>query len=182
TYLKSRWTIAMSEPYTTLMSVSSTIHGRWVRAPSGSSITPMRSAAYAPSYISTPAWIIDTAVGAATWPTGLQLWKGNTPARMPKPRKMNGNQIFAKLASPSPNGSWNSTSYAPASRARMKSTRSKVISSPASCATKYIAITPTSATIDPMRMYSVSFIDAYSRVTFQPQVAMSRYIGKMASS
>src|SRR5690606_40073318 len=65
--------------------------------------------------------------------------------------------------------------------ARMKSTRSKVISSPASCATKYIAITPTSATIDPMRMYSVSFIDAYSRVTFQPQVAMSRYIGKMRS-
>jgi len=38
------------------------------------------------------------------------------------------------------------------------------------------------ATTEPIRMYSVSFMAAYSRSSFQPQVAISRYIGKMASS
>ena len=65
-------------------------------APSGKSWTPARNAAYAPSFISTPAWIIETAVGAATWPSGLQLWNGKTPASTPKPRKIKGNHSRAK--------------------------------------------------------------------------------------
>ncbi len=53
---------------------------------------PTRSAAKAPSFISTPAWNIETAVGAATWPSGDQLWNGKMPPSTAKPKKTNGNQ------------------------------------------------------------------------------------------
>ena len=44
----------------------------------------------APSFMSTPACSMETAVGAATWPVGDQPWNGNMPARMPKPTYKNG--------------------------------------------------------------------------------------------
>ena len=47
---------------------------------------------------------------------------------------------------------------------------------------KYMASAPTSAMTDPMNKYRVSFIAAYSRVFCQPQMAISRYIGKTAIS
>src|SRR5581483_3103741 len=100
TYLKSRCRKAMNAPYTTLIKVSKMIQGRCTRAPSGRNCTPTRSAAYAPSFINTPAWIMDTAVGAATWPSGLQLWNGNRPASTPKPMNTKGNQKRAMLTPP----------------------------------------------------------------------------------
>src|SRR5947209_2848498 len=42
--------------------------------------------------------------------------------------------------------------------------------------------TPTSATTEPIKIYKVSFMAAYSRVAAQPHVAMSKYMGKMANS
>src|SRR5439155_9095518 len=39
-----------------------------------------------------------------------------------------------------------------------------------------------SATTEPIRIYRVSFMAAYSRVTTQPHVAISKYIGKIESS
>src|SRR5258708_24102189 len=41
---------------------------------------------------------------------------------------------------------------------------------------------PTNATTDPIRIYRVSFMAAYSRLTGQPHVAISRYMGKIDSS
>ena len=51
----------------------------------------------APSFISTPACSIETAVGAATWPSGDQVWNGNMPASTPQPMTNNGKTIFWKL-------------------------------------------------------------------------------------
>src|SRR5208283_4474924 len=34
---------------------------------------------------------MDTAVGADAWPSGDQVWKGKTPASVPKPSQMSGN-------------------------------------------------------------------------------------------
>ena len=45
-----------------------------------------------------------------------------------------------------------------------------------------IATAPTSANTEPIKIYSVSFIAAYSRSLTQPQPAISRYIGKIANS
>ena len=47
---------------------------------------------------------------------------------------------------------------------------------------KYIASAPTRDTTEPMNRYSVSFIAAYSRVTFHPQMTINKYIGKTAIS
>src|SRR3954469_5021450 len=49
-------------------------------------------------------------------------------------------------------------------------------------AVKTIAITPIRAMTEPMRIYSVSFIAAYSRSLTQPHVAINKYMGKIASS
>ena len=46
-----------------------------------------RRMAKEPSFINTPAWSMDTAVGAATWPTGDHVWNGQTAARTPKPEE-----------------------------------------------------------------------------------------------
>ena len=54
----------------------------------------------APSFISTPACSIETAVGAATWPSGDQVWKGQRPARQPAPTANSGNTHFWKSAKP----------------------------------------------------------------------------------
>ena len=44
----------------------------------------------APSFISTPACSIETAVGAATWPSGDHVWNGQRPASTPQPMTKNG--------------------------------------------------------------------------------------------
>ena len=124
---------------------------------------PTRSAAKAPSFIKTPAWNMETAVGAATWPSGDQLWKGKIPPSTAKPKNTKGNQRR-----------WNAVE----NPARSNSNMSKLFNP----ALKYIASPPTSATTEPMNRYSVSFIAAYSRVTCHPQMAISRNMGKTASS
>ena len=35
--------------------------------------------------MSTPAWSIETAVGAEAWPSGDQVWSGQIPASTPNP-------------------------------------------------------------------------------------------------
>src|SRR5512140_149158 len=92
-YLKSVCTKAIKEPYTTATAAQIMISHDQCFAPSGSSMMPTRSAANAPSFISTPAWNMETAVGAATWPSGDQLWKGQMPPSTAKPRKTGRNQI-----------------------------------------------------------------------------------------
>jgi hypothetical protein len=124
---------------------------------------PTRSEANAPSFISTPAWNIDTAVGAATWPSGDQLCTGKMPPSTAKPKNTNGNQ---KRWKPAENPAVSSSSIL-----------NEFIS-----AAKYIARPPTSAITEPMKRYRVSFIAAYSRVTFHPQMAINKYIGKTAIS
>ena len=51
---------------------------------------PTRRIPNAPSFISTPAWSMLTAVGAATWPSGDQVWNGHRPARTPNPTMISG--------------------------------------------------------------------------------------------
>mgnify|MGYP001216267422 CR=1 FL=1 len=52
---------------------------------------PTRMTRNAPSFMSTPACNMDTAVGAEAWPSGDHVWNGNTPASAPKPSHTNGN-------------------------------------------------------------------------------------------
>src|SRR3990172_3433667 len=142
----------------TLTRASPRISGAQNFAPSGSSMMPTRNAAKAPSFIKTPAWNIETAVGAATWPSGDQLWKGKMPPSTAKPKKTNGNQSCWKpVENPAPSKSNMSNVFRPE--------------------VKYITSAPTSETTDPMKRYKVSFMAAYSRVTFQPQIEISKNIG-----
>ncbi len=60
---------------------------------------PSRMIPNAPSFISTPAWTMLTAVGAATWPSGDQVWKGQRPARTPQPIRNTGKTTFWKFSS-----------------------------------------------------------------------------------
>src|SRR5512146_266897 len=93
-YLKSVCTKAMKEPYTTATAAHSITSQDQCLAPSGSSMMPTRRAANAPSFISTPAWNIETAVGAATWPSGDQLWKGQMPPSTANPKNTGRNHAF----------------------------------------------------------------------------------------
>ena len=52
---------------------SSAISGAQWRHPSGQRNMATRSTPKAPIFMSTPAWSMLTAVGAATWPTGDQV-------------------------------------------------------------------------------------------------------------
>src|SRR6185436_20308503 len=103
-------------------------------APSGNNIIPTRSAANAPSFISTPAWNMDTAVGAATCPSGDQLWNGQMPPNTAKPRNTGRNQIFWKPCE--------NPAFSIASISNVKT--------PVFCPdTQYMAITPTRETTEP---------------------------------
>ena len=51
----------------------------------------------APSFMRTPAWTIETAVGAAMWPSGDQVWNGQSAASTPQPMTKNGKKIFWKV-------------------------------------------------------------------------------------
>src|SRR4030042_6595703 len=132
-------------------------------APSGSSMIPTRKAANAPNFINTPAWNMDTAVGSATCPSGLQLWKGKIPPKTAKPKKTKGNQNTWKLSEKLACASW-------------------IISKVFNPDPKYNASPPTRETTEPMKRYRVSFMAAYSRVLIHPQMEINRYIGKTAIS
>src|SRR3972149_4862912 len=66
-------------------------------APSGRSWMPRRMIPKAPSFISTPAWSMLTAVGAATWPSGGQGWKGQGAAGPPQPKEKGGKDYLLEV-------------------------------------------------------------------------------------
>src|SRR5574341_2195729 len=134
-YLKSVCTNAMYAPYTTAIAAHNITSQDQVFAPSGKSMIPTRRAANAPSFISTPAWNIETAVGAATWPSGDQLWKGKMPPSTANPKNTNGNQ-----------NRWKPTEKLACSSASMSNVPRPEV--------KYIASAPTSAITEPMNRYS----------------------------
>ena len=68
-----------------LMTAMVPTSGAQYTVPSGRRSMPTRTRPYAPSFMSTPACSIDTAVGAEAWPSGDQVWSGQMPARMPNP-------------------------------------------------------------------------------------------------
>ena len=106
---------------------------------------------------------MDTAVGAATWPTGDQVWNGHRPASTPKPRNRNGKTIV-----------WNRGLKAVAA--------SRVMSKVWARRTRRRApATAGSTSAVPASRYRVSFIAPYS-LRVLPQTAMSRYIGSTATS
>ena len=49
--------------------------------------------------MSTPAWSIETAVGAEEWPSGDHVCRGHSAARIPKPTKRIGKNIRWKRGS-----------------------------------------------------------------------------------
>ena len=116
----------------------------------------------APSFISTPACSMETAVGAATWPSGDQVWKGNRPARMPQPIMKKGKKVLAK----------------PRSNSMSRRTAMSKVPAPASAKT---AKMPTKISTEPPTRTMVSFIAPYSLLV-EPQTTISRYIGSTASS
>ena len=131
---------------------------------------PTRRMPNAPSFISTPACSIETPVGAATWPSGDQVWNGHMPARTPKPTMNSGKHHF-----------WKSSSYWPS--------RSTVRSNVPSAASTKMAKMPTKMSTEPPTSIIVSFIAPYSFVRVNvpksllaPQTAISRYIGSTATS
>src|SRR5580658_3682875 len=87
TNLKSCCTSATNAPYTIPTTASTAIVIRQVWSPMGKSVMATRNAPYAPNFMTTPASSMEAAVGAATWPVGAQVWKGQRPARMAKPTK-----------------------------------------------------------------------------------------------
>src|SRR5512138_1134892 len=109
-----------------------------------------------------PASIIDAAVGAATWPVGAQVWNGHMPARMANPTNTSGNAQ-----------SWKDREKGkPASSGRLK------LDAPE---TTKAANNPTSTIALPTKEYSESFIAPYS-FRVEPQIAMRKYLGMIASS
>ena len=130
--------------------------------PAGRISIPMRTMPKAPSFISTPACSMETAVGAATWPSGDQVWNGQRPARMPQPIMKNGKNVLAKDLS-------NSTS---------RRTAMSKVPAPASAKT---AKMPMKISTDPPTSTMVSFIAPYSLLVL-PQTTISRYMGSTASS
>ena len=150
-------------------------------APSGSITIPIRMMPKAPSFMRTPAWSIETAVGAEACPSGDQVWKGKTPASVPNPIQSAGNAHHCI-----------DDEYRTCSSSSME----KVVA-PFST---YMARIPARMKADPRRSISVSFIAAYSfppmsstrkrylkgpaSATFLvlPQTPISRYIGSTAIS
>ena len=120
---------------------------------------------------------MDTAVGAATWPSGDQVWKGHRPAREPKPTINNGKTRVWKVLSNRPFS---------AIRARVSSEN---VPSPCPDASAYTARIPTQMRMLPATRNRMSFIAPYSlvrrkvlKLLLLPHTPMSRYIGSTASS
>src|SRR5678815_3232370 len=112
-----------------------------VCAPCGRSMIPTRKAANAPNFIKTPAWNMETAVGAATCPSGDQLWKGQIPPKTAKPRKTGRNQIF-----------WKDCEKPAFSISNMSNESTPVFL----YCSQYMASTPTKETTEPIKRYRVS--------------------------
>ena len=172
-YFRSRCASAEMAPYSAPVTPSVISTGAQNCAPSGNSVIATRRIPKAPSFIRTPACSMDTAVGAATWPSGDQVWKGHRPARIPNPSANNGKTAF-----------WKFSSYAIELRL-LSPMRSNV---PRSASTN-VAKMPTKISALPPTRYSTSFIAPYSFVRVNvpksllaPHTAISRYIGSTASS
>ena len=67
-------------------------------APCGMSGKAMRIKPYRPNFFSTPAWSMAVAVGAALYPSGAQVWNGQSETRIPKPKSSYGNMERCPLA------------------------------------------------------------------------------------
>src|SRR5262249_33101546 len=85
-----------------------------------------------------------TAVGAEACPSGLQVWKGKTPASVPKPSHSRGKTHI-----------WSERGNVEACSADSSKLREPAADQRAKMATRIAA--------DPMRSIRVSFIAAYSR-------------------
>src|SRR5262249_40191317 len=107
-----------------------------------------------------PASNIEPAVGAAAWPVGAQVCKGQMPASTAKPRNNTGNAHDCSCGE-----NWNCAS----------SFRS---SDPA---LTYATRIPTNTNMPPKNEYSVSFIAPYSLLV-EPKMAMRKYFGTITSS
>ena len=113
--------------------------------------------------MSTPACSIDTDVGAQAWPSGLQVWNGNSAPRTPKPMKVMGKNMYCVAVG-------------------------MQLSAAISCMfmvvaplPKYIPRIPISRNAEPPMSISVSFIAEYS-LSPLPHTPMSRYMGMSAVS
>ncbi len=155
--------------------------GAQVTAASGASTIPTRITPNAPSFINTPACSMLTAVGAEAWPSGLQVWKGNTPASVPKPSQSRGKTHICVERGKGTAASWPRSKV----RAPARDQRPRM-------ATRMAA--------EPTRSIRVSFIAAYSRLPtanrlqairngprggtwwLLPQIPISRYMGRTAIS
>src|SRR5208283_955791 len=98
---------------------------------------------------------MDTAVGADAWPSGDQVWKGKTPASVPKPSQTSGNtSICVEREKGTAWSTWRSKLRAPD---RLHSTN---------IATRMAA--------EPTSSIRVNFIAAYSREPTAKRFQMKR--------
>ena len=111
-----------------------------------------------------------TAVGAATWPSGDQVWNGHIPASTPNPTMRNGKKTLWKVSD------------------KTASSSSRMLKVPSPASTK-IAIMAIHIRTLPATRYKVSFMAPYSlsrlkvaKVELLPQTPMRRYMGSTASS
>jgi len=112
----------------------------------------------APSFISTPAWTIETAVGADMWPSGDHVWNGQSAASTPQPITISGKTAF-----------WNVGLSVPSLPAFQSAYMSNVLS-PASWKT---AKMPIQMSTEPPTSIIVSLSAPYS-LRVEPQTPMSR--------
>ncbi len=94
---------------------------------------------YAPILSRTPACSIETAVGAATWPSGDHVWSGQIGMSVPNPRTVSRNTHF-----------WNAAPKVCSAHTRM----SKVCAPTA----QYVSTSTTTSIALPANRKSVSFI------------------------
>src|ERR1035438_4446744 len=107
---------------------------------------------------------MEAAVGAEPYPSGDQVWKGNTAEITPKPRNKSGNQTFWK----------------PVLKPVLAKSPNTRISKVWTLELKYMAIKPTSMKAEPAKSIKVNFMAAYS-FRPEPQMPTSRYMGKTAN-
>ncbi len=156
--LKSRWVSAAVAPYTAPMTPRTIRPGIQKAAPSGISWMPRRMMPNAPSFISTPACTIETAVGADMWPSGDHVWNGQSAASTPQPMTIMGKNVFWKVGLSVP--SW------PAAQSCWRSNVPRF-------ASWKVAKMPIQMRTEPPTSMSVSLAAPYS-LRVDPQTPMSR--------
>src|SRR5271157_5330174 len=107
-----------------------------------------------------PASSMEAAVGAATWPVGAQVCRGQIPASTAKPKNITGN---------AQNWNWEEKWN------RESSCRSR------EPPVEYAASRAISTRAPPKNEYKASFIAPYALLV-EPQVAIRKYFGTMTSS